>query len=248
LLRFARKDKYLSAILGNISRLDIISWQCYIFQIFISSLEGQNLSMQKESRKEREKEQIARSYEILSRVKINKCVYVRDDQYEFPLLLDSARTSRKKGHRFGLIDSGKLDCVQLEWLAQEGADLYTSDETRPKAAELIVLNKACKKGAAIMAYFHHRDLETAESENLISFFALKEMGRSGIFIHLSNKEKKRENSFLSELASYCRRGGSWLIYYHHRELFPQLEDLAGNGAWIHVSDRSLKEDRDLTLF
>ena len=204
--------------------------------------------MQKESRKEREKEQIARSYEILSRVKINKCVYVRDDQYEFPLLLDSARTSRKKGHRFGLIDSGKLDCVQLEWLAQEGADLYTSDETRPKAAELIVLNKACKKGAAIMAYFHHRDLETAESENLISFFALKEMGRSGIFIHLSNKEKKRENSFLSELASDCRRGGSWLIYYHHRELFPQLEDLAGNGAWIHVSDRSLKEDRDLTLF
>jgi len=204
--------------------------------------------MENEKIEEREKELIPRGYELLSRVKRLKSVYVRDDQYDFPWLLDSARISRKKGHRFGLIDSGKLDSIHLEWLAEAGADIYTSDEARPNISEIELMNRATKRGSAIIAFFHHGPLEMEEKENLISISSLKEMGKGGIYIHLSNRERQRDFSLLGEIAFECRKGGSWLVYYHHGEFAPQLVDLARAAAWIHISDQSFQRDEEMSLF
>lgn len=74
------------------------------------------------------------------------------------------------------------------------------------------------------------------------------LGESGVYIHLSNREKKRNISQLNPLASACKRGGSWLVYYHHGPLEASLEELGRDGAWIHLSDKSLQEDENLTLF
>lgn len=202
--------------------------------------------MEDESMKDKNAEAPEKAYELLSWAGKGTDITVRDDQYEFPWLLDSVKLCRKKGARFRLIDSGKLDRIQLEWLAGAGADLYTSDEARAKASELEHF-RACQKGGAIVAYFHHGPLESEEESSSISFFDLKDMGRSGIYFYLSNREMKREISKLNELARACRKGGSWLVYYLHGSLQNSLEDLARNETWIHISDQIFQEPEDPTL-
>ncbi len=188
-----------------------------------------------------------KAYELLSWAGKGKDITVRDDQYEFPWLLDSVRLCRKKGARFRLVDSGKLDRSQLEWLAGAGADLYTSDEARAEASELQQVNRSCQKGGAFVAYFHNGPLEPEEESSSISFFDLKDMGRGGVYFYLSNREAKREISQLNELAYACRKGGSWLVYYLHGPLENSLEDLARNEPWIHVTDQIFQESEDPAL-
>lgn len=203
--------------------------------------------MADESVKDKNAELPKKTYELLSWAGKGVDITVRDDQYEFPGLLDSVKLCRKKGARFRLIDSGELDRFQLEWLAEAGADLYTSDEARAEASELEHLNRACQKGGAFVAYFHHGPLESEEESSSISFFDLEDMGRSGIYFYLSNREMKREISKLNELAHACRKGGSWLVYYLHGSLENSLEDLARNETWIHVTDQIFQEPEDPTL-
>ncbi len=203
--------------------------------------------MEDEGLKDKNAELAKKGYELLSRAGKGTEMTVRDDQYEFPWLLDSVKLCRKKGARFRLIDSGKLDRSQLEWLAGAGADLYTSDEARAETSELEHVNSACQKGGAFVAYFHYGPLESEEESSSISFFDLKDMGRSGIYFYLSNREMKREISKLNELAHACRKGGSWLVYYLHGSLENSLEDLARNETWIHVTDQIFQEPEDPTL-
>jgi len=73
------------------------------------------------------------------------------------------------------------------------------------------------------------------------------LGAEGIYIYLSNREEKRDWKQLFDLADCCRRGGSWLVYYHHRELEGAMVELARNGAWIHLTDSSLKKEEDHSL-
>ncbi len=203
--------------------------------------------MAEESIKDKNEEAPQKSYELLSWAGKGRDITVRDDQHEFPWLLDSVKLCRKKGARFRLVDSGKLDRFQLEWLAGAGADLYTSDEARPKASELEHVNKACKKGGGFIAYFHNGPLESEGEQSSIPFLNLKDMGRSGIYLYLSNREMKREFSQLNELAYACRKGRSWLVYYLHGSLENSLEDLARNEPWIHVTDKIFQETADPTL-
>jgi len=203
--------------------------------------------MADESVKDKNAEAPEKAYELLSWAGKGTDITVRDDQHEFPWLLDSVKLCRKKGARFRLVDSGKLDRFQLEWLAGAGADLYTSDEARAEASELEHVNRACQKGGAFVAYFHHGPLESEEESSSISFLDLKDMGRSGIYFYLSNREMKREISRLNELAHACRKGGSWLVYYLHGSLENSLEDLARNEPWIHVTDQIFQEPEDPAL-
>ena len=203
--------------------------------------------MADESIKDKNVELPKKAYELLSWAGKGTDITVRDDQHEFPWLLDSVKLCRKKGARFRLIDSGKLDRFQLEWLAGAGADLYTSDEARAEASELEHVNRTCQKGGAFVAYFHYGSLESEEESSSISFLDLKDMGRSGIYFYLSNREMKREVSKLNELAHACRKGGSWLVYYLHGSLENSLEDLARNEAWIHVTDQIFQEPEDPAL-
>lgn len=203
--------------------------------------------MKSESIKDKNAEAPEKAYELLSWAGKGRDITVRDDQYEFPWLLDSVKLCRKKGARFRLVDSGKLDRFQLEWLAGAGADLYTSDEARAEASDLEHVNRACQKGGAFVAYFHHGPLESEEESSSISFIDLKDMGRGGIYFYLSNREMKRDISKLNELAHACRKGGSWFVYYLHGSLENSLEDLARNKTWIHVTDQIFHEPEDPTL-
>lgn len=204
--------------------------------------------MEKENTEETISKFPARGYELLSWAARGRDLTVRDDQYHFPWLMDIVKFCQKKRGRFRLIDSGKLETSELELLGKEGADLYTSDDVRPNAAGLELINKACKKGKAIVAYFHHGPLEKEEKgEDLerVPFLDLERLARSGVYLHLTNKEKVRNFSHLNFLADSCRRGQSWLVYYHQGPLEQSLGEL--DGAWVHISDESLKEPQDLAL-
>jgi hypothetical protein len=188
-----------------------------------------------------------KAFELLSLAKAGRNITLRDDQYDFPVILDSVKLCRQRGFRFRLIDSGKLDRFHLEWLGEAGADFYTSDEARAGFFELELVNKACKRGRAFIAYFHHAPLELSKEKDSFSFSELQEMGRYGIYLHITNRENPRDISQVSELAYACRQGGSWLVYYHHGLLEPSFSELGRNGAWIHVSDQSLLKAENMTL-
>jgi hypothetical protein len=175
-------------------------------------------------------------------------IVVRDDQLEFAALLDMVKERRKNRGRLRLIDSGAFDPSKLEWLGEAGADIYTSDAARPNAGEIVRIDRAAKKGHAIAAYFHHGALDSDEKEKSVPFSGLQEMGRSGIDLHLSNKYRQREWAKLEELAFACENGGARLVVYHHGPLAADLEGLARQGAWIHISDESLRSEQDVTVF
>lgn len=206
--------------------------------------------MEKEPVEEKNLKFPERAYKLLSWAARGRAVTVRDDQYHFPWLMDIVKSCQKKRCRFRLIDSGKLETFELELLGKAGADIYTSDESRPKTAELELINKACQKSGAILADFHHGPLDKEEPEEdleRIPFSGLERLGRRGIFLHLTNKERERNFLQLGDLARACRRGGSWLVYYHHGPLEQSLGELGG--AWVHIADESLEEsqDRDLLM-
>ncbi len=208
--------------------------------------------MEEEIKKEKELESLNRAYDLLSKAERGNEVTVRDDQYDFFWLLDTAKLCRRRRARFRLIDSGALEFSQLEWLVQAGADLYTSDRTKCKALELEILNKVCRESGGFMAIFLHGWLESTKGEEKPPFFSFQELlnlASSGVFLHLSNKEQKRDFSHLISLAYSCCKGGSWLVYYHHGPMEDWLEELGRSGAWIHLSDQSIdkSEDRSLIL-
>jgi hypothetical protein len=205
--------------------------------------------MEEEAKQVKTVESQEKVYQLLSQAAEGNQVTVRDDQYEFFWLLDAAKLCRKRRARFRLIDSGALASTQLEWLTNAGADLYTSDKVRSEAAELEIISKACREGGRFMALFHHRRLEQTEEEKPthLSLGGLINLVRSGIYLHLSSKDIERDFSHLVRLAYSCRKGGSWLVYYHHGRLEDSLEELARNGAWIHLSDQSLEKSEDHPL-
>jgi len=200
-----------------------------------------------EERSLKNKDSAEKDFELISLAKAGRDITVRDDHYDFSVLLDSVKLCRQRGFRFRLIDSGQLDRFQLEWLGEAGADFYTSDEARHDLFELELANKACQRGRAFVAYLHHAGLEMSKKKDFFNFSELQEMGRGGIYLHITNREKPRDISQLSELAYACRKGGSWLVYYHQGVLEPSFSELGRNGAWIHVSDQSLAQAENPNL-
>jgi hypothetical protein len=203
--------------------------------------------MENERRKESNEAHEERTSETLASLTRGEDITLRDDLYDFSFLLDAVKAARRKGVRFRLIDTGKFDRFQLEWIAEAGADLYTSDEARADSLELELVNKACRKGRGICAYFHHGPLNAEEESESISYSGLQNLGREGIFIHLTSRHNERSHLQLNELAFACRRGGSWLVYYHFGSLEFSLEELARNGAWIHTSEQIFKQAEDKSL-
>jgi len=186
-------------------------------------------------------------FELLVRAGLGLDMTVRDDQQEFSTLVDASRICRGKGGRFRLIDTGRLSPFELEWLGEAGADIYTSDEARPRLHELDLLTRACLRGKADVAYFHHGQIakEGSDGKNSVAFLA--EAGRLGVYLHLSNRDKERAPDGLSALASACRSAGSWIVYYHHGPLNRELGGLAREGVWIHLSDKDLPSAGDVLL-
>ena len=172
----------------------------------------------------------------------------RDDQHDYDWLLDSLRRGKPRGRRFRLVDSGKFEGHQLEKIVEMGADLYTSDCVRKDVLELEFILKAATFGGTIVASFLQNEIVSEEEHGFIPLASLAHLGRQGLFLHVSNREKDRNLSDLSQIAVECRKGSSSLIYYHHGRMIPEIVDLAKEGVWIHVSNKSIQSEDDLFLF
>lgn len=188
-----------------------------------------------------------KTYRLLSQAKAGRDITTRDDQYEFSALMDSAKVCRQSGSRFRLIDSGILDRSHLEWLAGAGADLYFTDTVSRSAHDLEMIGLAAQKSRSLLAYLIMGNLRDEGEASGLSFPELANLAKRGLFLHISSRNRKRDFSLLSQLACACRSGGSWLVYYHHGPLSPSLGEIARNGAWIHLSDKSLQEPADTDL-
>ena len=189
-----------------------------------------------------------KAFALLSSVKQDPILTVRDDLYDFSLLLDAVKLRRKQrvSSHFRLVDSGALSLAQVEWLAEEGADVYTNDEVGKNAQELESIQYACVKGHTLLAYLHNAALESDE-ESSLDLSGLKSLGASGVHIYISNKDHERKLSDLILLADLCQRGQSRLVYYHHKDLNPDLFELGRTGVWIHISDKSIKDQDEVAV-
>jgi hypothetical protein len=178
------------------------------------------------------------AYELIDRIRKGRELVVRDDQNAFEELLDAARAAktRPRKARFGVLDTGKLGTSELEWLAEAGADIFTSDEARPDAAELVLVAKACARGGGAVALLVNGPLGDRHGD----------LARDGVILHVSNRERAVDLSALAGLAEAAKSGGGFLVYYHHGSPVEDLVGLAVDGARIHLSDRAL-EEKDLDL-
>jgi len=187
-----------------------------------------------------------RDFGLLDRAASLEGVTIRDDQYEFPWLLDAVRVCKNKGGRFRLVDSGRRDVVSLSWLAEAGADIYSSDEARPDPQEIVPVRMSGRDAGAYTFYYIGGD--TTESPERAAFLsAIAELGRAGVDLHLSNRDKPRAAGLLLDLSRACLSGGGRLVYYHHGRAALFLEDLAGAGGWIHCAAESYDPDKDLYI-
>ncbi len=177
-------------------------------------------------------------FELLGRAGEGLEITTRDDQYDFTVFLDAAKMARRSGGRLRLVDTGRLSVFELEWLAEAGADLFTSDVARPDGAELGLLAKACSRGDSVIAFFHHGALTKNAAGDTSSWDFLREIGRDGLDVHLSSRERERDLAELAETAHVCKKAESRLVYYHHGPLAAGLETLARSGGWIHVPDEA----------
>ncbi len=183
------------------------------------------------------------SRELFSLLQKRQNITIRDDHFDFGTILDALRQFKDGRYRFRMIDTGIFGASELEWIVSEGADLYTSDEVRTDVHELDFINGSARSGGAFVAYLVKGELD-AETESALSLFDLINIGGSGVYLHLSNRKIKHDPSRIAQLAYTCRKGGSWLVYYHHGPLEESLVEAAESGAWIHISGHSLGEEEN----
>jgi hypothetical protein len=183
-------------------------------------------------------------FELLYRAGGGRTVVVRDDQASFEDDRASARLARSRGGRFSLVDTGKFETAELEWLCEAGADLFTSDGARPDVSGLRLIGKACVRGDSLAALLIDGPLGNGPSDP--AFAAFRELLGDGFSLHVSNRERPRDFARLTELVSGAGKGRGSLVYYHHGAPAPELEALADAGARIHLSDKKLEDgDGDL---
>jgi hypothetical protein len=175
-------------------------------------------------------------------------VTVRDDLYDDAQLLDAVRLGRRGGQRFRLVDSGRLDRFRLEWKLEAGADFFTSDEFRSDLTELEGLLEAAGKGRAILAYFAHAPFSQDLEGEGTSLQLLSDLGRSGAYLHVSDRVHERDPAALLRLSEECATGGSSLVYYRHRPYLPELLDLIETPLWFHMDETSLVSPEMQALF
>ncbi len=187
-------------------------------------------------------------FSLLTQARTQGHLTVRDDLYSETLLMDAVRICRKRGWRFRLVDSGRFDRFQLEWLLEAGADFYTSDEFRKDFSELEGLLQAAGRGRALLVVYVQGALIPESFTPDMGRPPLFQLGAGGAFIHVSNHETPREGETLESLALECRSGGSSLVYYAHREFDSDLAALAAQKLWIHLNEKSFSQEEARSQF
>jgi len=184
-------------------------------------------------------EDVVRTYELLDRIRLGRDIVVRDDQFAREALFDAARSARGRGIRVSLVDTGRLEPSDVEWLVGERVRFYSSDEARPREAELARILMACRRAGSFLAYFQNGPLGNGPGPETQTLAAIEGLVSSGMDLHLSNRTTARDPGVLTGLADAAQAGKAFFVYYHHGPLSADLAGLAARGAWIHFSDRSL---------
>jgi hypothetical protein len=184
-------------------------------------------------------EDVVRTYELLDRIRLRRDIVIRDDQFAREALFDAARAARAGGVRLSLVDTGRFEPSDVEWLAGEKVRFYTSDEARPREAELQRILLACRRARSFLAYFQNRPFSVESGPEKLSLAAIENLVSAGMDLHISNRTAARDVGVLADLAEGARERGAFLAYYHHGPLGADLAGLAARGAWVHFSDRSL---------
>ncbi len=179
---------------------------------------------------------VERGFRLLDKARAAQGLTVRDDQQPWPWLLDAAGMARRRGRRFRLVDSGRLDAFSLEWLAKAGADLYTADDVRTDAGALVRVRAAGRASGARVMFFLHGPLQAAPLEGAWTQERIRELVRGGIDLHISSRRQPRDFIALLDLTASGRVGGAEVVYYHHGPLLKDLADLTQAGAWVHISN------------
>lgn len=190
---------------------------------------------------------------LLDEAAAGKTLTVRDDQADFSWLLDAVRLCRKKGGRFRLVDSGAYETARMEWLAEAGADVYTSDDTGRTGEALQSIALAGRKSRSVTALFLNGPEPGSENEvsggEPASSIPLQNLILSGLTLHLSTLGSRglRDFDSLVRLALSHRTNGNHMVCYHPGALSEDLVRLADSGAWIHLTEKSLEELTDFIL-
>jgi hypothetical protein len=190
---------------------------------------------------------VLRTYELLDRVRTRQDLIVRDDQFEPSVFLDAAATARRRRFPMGLLDTGRLSVGELEGLARRGVRIWTSDAARPRPEELAILVRACRRSRSFLAFLLEGDWPAGEDPGPLSSQALDDLVSSGMDLHLSNRRRERRPELLADVARKAGAGRSFLVYYHHGPLVPELAEPAALGAWLHFTDRSVADDEAAVL-
>lgn len=199
--------------------------------------------MDNKNQETKEPVQLDKILELFSHLKKKQNITVRDDQFDFTILLDAVRQFRDSRYRFRLVDTGRFDAFELEWIMAYGADLYTSDDARSNVLEMDLIAAAARKGNGVVSLLINGEMEAGEDHPL-SFDDLMNVAGTGAYLHMTNRQLKRDIRRISLLAHRCAKSGSWLVYYHHGPLENSLPELGRNAAWIHITDKSIGGEDD----
>jgi hypothetical protein len=180
---------------------------------------------------------VVRTYKLMDRVRTRRDLVFRDDQFDYPALVDAARYAGRRRIRLSLLDTGRFSVAEVEALARTGARILTSDEARPRAGEWEILLKACRESRTHLSVFWNGPLPAGDDATAIPLRTLEDLLERGMDLHVSDRTHARDAGTLGGLADGAKKGRGYLVLYHLGPLVPELAGTAGRRAWIHLSDR-----------
>ena len=186
--------------------------------------------------------EVVRTYELLDRVRTRQDLVIRDDQFDFPALLEAARYAERRRIRLSLLDTGRLSLEEVESLARAGSRILTSDEARPRAGEWAILQGACRERGTHLSVFWNGPLPAADEVGGFSFQTLEDLLRSGVDFHISNRTQARDAAALAGLAAAAKKGRAFLVIYHIGPLVAGLAAPGAGRAWIHFADAPIADE------
>lgn len=161
-------------------------------------------------------------------------ITIRDDQVSWDQAWDMARRAKSLRKSLVLIDTGVFSLAELEWLIEAKASVLSYPEGGRTPAEMLLLKKVAKRSKSLVVFAFRNVLGTNKSSQ-DWFNSMRQMGRGGIDLHVSGRDKPFGPEELFQLAADCRRGGAWFLYYHHGPVEPWLIRLAQERAWLHLA-------------
>jgi len=184
---------------------------------------------------------VVRTYELMDRVRTRRDLVIRDDQFDFPALLEAARYADRRRIPLSLLDTGRFGLEEVESLARAGARILTSDEARPHAEEWEILQEACRAAGTHLSVFWNGPLPAADAATGVTFQSLVDLLGTGADFHISNRAHARDVGTLAGLAAAARKGKGYFVIYHSGPLVASLAEPAAARAWVHFADAAIAD-------